>query len=146
MSATPRGASLPAVVGTAAVVATVIAALIVLGAPSTQRQRRFDARRTEDLARIAFAIDQYSARHQALPAALDTLVSAHQLDRVPRDPETSAPYPFTVTGPNAYTLCATFRQPSDEDDTPTLSFYTGPRSWRHGAGQTCFDLAAKGRP
>jgi len=90
---------------------------------------------------VTFAIDEYWNSHKALPPALDSLVSDHQLNRVPHDPTTNAPYQFTVTESKTFRLCATFEQPSDEEQQPFgLTYYGGPRSWHHGVGPTCFDL------
>lgn len=141
--------SIPAVVAIGVVVGTVIAAVVVLGPPSKQRQRRLDVRRTQDLAAIAFAVDQYWDRRKELPKSLDTLVSDHHLPQVPHDPETDAPYQFTVMPPTAFRLCATFAQLSDQDDGRSeiaeYSGYVGQRSWHHGVGPTCFDLVVHDR-
>lgn len=137
----PRRVSAPAVVATAVVVLTIVAAVVVIGPPSRQRQHRLDARRVSDLGSLAYAIDEYWNNRKALPLTLDSLVSGHQLDRVPRDPTTTAPYQFTITDPKTFKICATFEQPSDEERDPFgVTYYGGPRSWHHGVGPTCFDL------
>jgi hypothetical protein len=143
-----RRISTPAAVAMGAVVVTLVTALVVLGSPSAQRQRRLDARRVEDLEHVTYAVDAYWDRHKALPPVLDTVVSDHRLDRVPHDPATNAPYQFTVTEAKAFRLCATFEQSSDEDEpSPFPIDYGGglPRSWHHGVGLTCFDLAPRER-
>jgi type II secretory pathway pseudopilin PulG len=140
MLAPRRGISVPAILATVVVVATVVGALYLLGPPSIQRQRRFDERRAQDLGRIAFAVDQHWRRTHALPATLDDLVSERQFPTLPRDPVTDSSYAYSTTEPGKYKLCATFQQPSDTDETPTLNYGNTARSWRHAAGATCFDL------
>ena len=135
-------------VATIAAALVVITALVMLGTPSRARERRMDELRTSDLAQLTVAIDGYWAKRAALPPLLDSLVSGRQLDRLPTDPETSAHYKYVVSGERAYRLCATFAQSTDT----TLSSGRGEssseiahQSWRHGRGESCFDLAAQQR-
>jgi len=113
---------------TVAAVLVVIAGLLTLGMPSRARERRLDGLRVEDLSQLSSSIDIYWNKHSALPLTLDSLVSARQLDRV-----------------RSYRLCATFAQPSDTSADPIHGNgfeVLGPNShsWRHGAGESCFDL------
>ena len=130
------------VAATIAAVLAVIAGLITLGTPSHARERRLDELRTQDLARLSNAVDEYWSKHAALPLTLDSLVSQRQLDRVPRDPETNAPYAYLPSGERSYRLCATFTQPSDSSSSrdSMLRVNLEKHSWRHGAGNSCFDL------
>lgn len=143
----PAGAA-----ATIAAILVVIAGLIMLGSPSRARERRLDELRVDDLARLSVAIDQYWAKHAALPDSLDSLVTAHQLDRVPKDPVTKSPYTYLVSGQRSYRLCATFLHPTDTgevamrenhvvyDSEGSTVFARDAHSWRHGAGESCFDL------
>jgi hypothetical protein len=146
--------------GTAATIAAalvVIAGLITVGTPSRARERRFDRLRIEDLSRLSRLIDGYWVKHAALPPSLDSLVAVRELDRVPTDPRNRSPYTYLVSGERSYRLCATFAQPSDSnaaaiygvygDDDIVFALGSGgtpiarePHSWRHGAGESCFDL------
>ena len=130
------------VAATIAAVLAVIAGLITLGTPSHARERRLDELRTQDLARLANAVDEYWSKHAALPLTLDSLVSQRQLDRVPRDPDTNAPYAYLASGDRSYRLCATFTQPSDSSSSRDSMRRVNleKRSWRHGARNSCFDL------
>lgn len=135
--------------GSAATVAAalvVAAGLVMLGTPSRARERRMDELRTEDLTQLSAAIEDFWGKHSALPPTLDTLVAARALDRLPVDPQSNAPYTYLVSGERSYRLCATFAQPSDSTTSRrTAGFYFGGvsrdrHSWRHGAGESCFDL------
>ena len=139
---------------TIAAVLVVIAGLITLGTPARARARKFDRLRVADLSQLSNQIDGYWVKHAVLPEALDSLVSTRQLDRVPTDPRNHKPYTYLVTGERSYRLCATFAQPSDSNATPgynadDIVFTNGggmvtttrvPHSWRHDAGESCFDL------
>jgi hypothetical protein len=130
---------------TVAAVLVVIAGLLTLGMPSRARERRLDGLRVEDLSQLSSSIDIYWNKHSALPLTLDSLVSARQLDRVPLDPQSNTAYTYLVSGERSYRLCATFAQPSDTSADPIHGNgfeVLGPNShsWRHGAGESCFDL------
>ncbi|MBA2686339.1 MAG: hypothetical protein H0U66_17780 [Gemmatimonadaceae bacterium] len=137
----PAGAA-----ATVAAALVVIAGLVVVGAPSRARERRLDQMRVDDLNSLSIGIDEYWSKNTALPVATDSLVSAHQLDKVPTDPASRAPYSYLVSGERSYRLCATFAQPSDTAASADVRDWTlaiGARhshSWRHGAGESCFDL------
>ena len=130
------------VAATIAAVLAIVAGLITLGTPSHARERRLDELRTEDLARLSDAVDEYWTRHAALPPTLDSLVSQRQLDRVPADPQTNSAYTYLASGERSYRLCATFAQPFDSASTRPYAdgVELGKHSWRHGAGESCFDL------
>jgi hypothetical protein len=147
------------VTATVAAALVVIAGLITLRSPSRARERRLDARRTSDLSMLASNIERYWLEHSALPLSLDSLVTAQQLRRVPMDPQRHEPYTYLVSGERSYRLCATFAQPSDSDGAPengsddiVIGSGSGgtpiarePHSWRHGAGESCFDLTPPAR-
>jgi len=132
--------------GAAATIAAalaVVTGLVMLGTPSRARERRMDGLRAGDLAQLSTAIDEYWNKRAVLPPVLDSLVSAHLLDRLPTDPESNSSYRYLVTGDRAYRLCATFAQPTDTMATPRRNEYLGwstHQSWRHGTGESCFDL------
>ncbi|MEP7087896.1 MAG: hypothetical protein ABI884_11360 [Gemmatimonadota bacterium] len=137
----PAGAA-----ATIAAALVVVAGLMVIGAPSQARDRRLDQLRVDDLSSLSVAVDDYWSKHSTLPNAADSLVSTHQLDKVPTDPVSRAPYTYLVSGERSYRLCATFAQPSDTAASTDVRDWTlaiGARhshSWRHGAGKSCFDL------
>ena len=150
----PRLVSRAGVAATVAAALVVIAGLVTLGTPSYARERKLDRLRVEDLSRLANRIDGYWMKRATLPLTLDSLVTLRLLDRVPTDPQTHEPYTYLVSGERSYRLCATFAQPSDSTDTTAyddgnVTFANGaagvtlarvPHSWRHGAGESCFDL------
>jgi hypothetical protein len=139
---TRRPVSRAGVAATIAAVLAVIAGLIILGTPSHARERRMDELRVEDLARLSAAVDEHWTKHATLPLTLDSLVARQQLDRVPNDPQTDSAYTYLRTGERSYRLCATFTQPSDSTSRRGYvdGIDLGNHSWKHGAGESCFDL------
>jgi hypothetical protein len=130
------------VAATIAALLAIIAGLITLGTPSHARERRLDELRIADLARVSQSVDEHWAKHGALPLTLDSLVSQQQLDRVPTDPKTGAAYTYLPSGERSYRLCATFTQPSDSTSPRGYidGVDLGNHLWKHGAGESCFDL------
>ena len=151
-----RRVSRAGVAATIAAAVAIIAGLLTLDSPSLARERKLDRRRIEDLSRMSNLIDAYWMMHSALPPTLDTLAVLRLTDRVPVDPKNRSPYTYHVSGERSYRLCATFAQPSDSNASPgdedgDIVYVTGtiggpmgrqPHSWRHGAGESCFDLTA----
>jgi type II secretory pathway pseudopilin PulG len=112
----------------AAVIASAVAGIWVLGSPAQARERRFDQMRIESLKSIASGINAYHTQTGGLPESLSHLDSEWVEPLDLRDPLTEEPYPYAASGPDRYELCAVFQQPSIETGT----------AWVHGAGRHCF--------
>lgn len=131
--------------GVAAAAAVVVSFCIgfgIAGTPSTQRRLEADAKRVEDLRRIANAINNWHSRseHQnpstPLPASLNDLSVEGVIPSNTLDPETKIPYVFRPETGTRYELCATFWAPNENNQL------LGNQFWDHGKGQTCFTLDA----
>jgi len=123
------------VAASAVVVATVAAAVVAIGPPSAQRDARLDARRVQDLARIAELVDAHARRTGALPRDLDALAAPGL--RLPLDPGAGGGYAYQATGTRSYRLCAVFAT-----DTARAGERLQPETmdeWSHGVGQRCFE-------
>ena len=128
---------------TGSVVAAVIAAIVVLGSPMEQRQRRLDERRVHDLTTIVNTISLYASTHEALPSELSVLGKQPGPRRAPMDPDTGAPYEYSVLGAESYQLCAVFTMPSPDASAAPISSYAEREGWTHGAGRQCFERKQK---
>lgn len=134
------------------VAASVVAAvtflwgILLAGSPIQGRLERFDEQRLTDLRVIQHEIyDQVygDKRYQplpvtslpkALPKSLDAIATNAINQRITStDPQTGAPYEYSVTAPTRFSLCATFslerRQQYDI-------------FWDHPAGRHCFSFDA----
>jgi hypothetical protein len=134
MSSASRGSML-LVAATVAVVGAVVAGIVVLGSPSTQRKERFDSVRVQNLGAIERFVTSYAKTHKRLPDSFGTLTEEPGY-LVPRgDPDSGAPYEYEPLGRDTYRLCATF-------GTATSS--EAPEStWAHGIGRQCFERHAE---
>lgn len=129
-----------AIVASVAVVATVVAAVVVMGSPSAQREAKLDSRRVDDLNHIAQVIDRHFHVHGALPADLATLAAQPGQRLASTDPVDGTPYGYAVTGKRTYRLCAVFV--TDTAERPPAGGRWVPDEWNHGAGRQCFDRKA----
>jgi hypothetical protein len=128
---------LPAIV-TAVVAASVVAAIVMLGGPSVQRQHKMDEVRVQNLTFIALSVNGYFARHKELPGDLDALAKepGYHISRL--DPDTGKPYGYQILSATSYRLCADFNVDSATDSPEFYSAYVNV-SWTHGSGHQCFD-------
>ena len=134
-----RGAGRALVVAAAvAVLATSVAAIVVIGAPASQRQARLDERRVDDLQRIEAAIVGYARREGRLPPSIEVLPreTGRRLSLV--DPLGAAAYRYEPDEGRRYRLCAEFATDTRDVLRHDAGFDEG---WRHPIGAHCFELA-----
>ncbi|MEX2200277.1 MAG: hypothetical protein WD711_02690 [Dongiaceae bacterium] len=129
----PSTGRLLAIVFVIAAFAAIAVGFAIVGSPWVQREKAIDARRSDDLASLAGAIEDHRRMHGALPAGLDALDS--KWSGLTADPETGLPYEYEVTGTETYRLCAVFTHPRGvEGDPRWAQDFT-----LHSAGRHCFD-------
>lgn len=132
-----------AIVTSIVVVATLVAAVAVMGPPSKQREARLDARRVQDLQRIVQAVEGYYANHKALPANMATLAAQPGWGLSTVDPQGGTPYAYEVSGQRTYRVCAGFTT----DTAKAADAPWTPDNWNHGIGRQCFrQSVAKAAP
>lgn len=124
------------------VVATVLAAVAVMGLPSKQREIRLDERRVGDLERITTAIESHAERRGALPPDLATLARQPGRRLSLTDPVVGSAYEYAVTGDRTYRLCAVFT--TDTARQPQTAVRIDDE-WLHATGRQCFDRKLKHR-
>jgi hypothetical protein len=141
---TVRGGATPLARATAvAIFATLALGLVMAGSPGTERQRRVDQQRVEDLRMLSAGVQSYFNEYRALPSALG------QLSQLPgggmseaRDPITGMPYEYQPVDSVRYVLCGNFdTADSTGASSPYIEEPGRPRSfWAHGRGRTCYTL------
>lgn len=132
---------LPVIVSVVVAV-VVIVGFFIVGSPLTQRIRRFDERRVNDLQAIQWEVVNYWQMKAALPATLGALRNDIRGFVPPQDPETNAAYEYSAEGPLSFSLCATFAMANgdgaDGITRPIPAKGIEGDNWAHGAGRTCF--------
>lgn len=126
-------------VGTLLILGAIITGFFIVGSPSSERDRRFDDQRVNDLSTIqSYLVNTYWTNTGTLPENLSELNDPVSSFMVPVDPETGMPYEYRVTGTNSFELCAEFSLPSREI-AEKARFESIDQSFPHDAGQTCFE-------
>ena len=120
----------------AVIVSAVTAGLMVVGSPSTERERRLDEQRIRHLRDAVAAIDRHWSQTAKLPTTLAPAFNVPEGSPPPSDPVTGQRYSFTVLDTERYELCAVFQQPSEREGG----------FWTHGVGHTCFTIRVKSVP
>jgi hypothetical protein len=125
---------------------TLVGGLFVVGSPSEERLRRFDAQRAGDIKVISEEVFSVTlgagwrneatplTMKQPVPRSLDD-VRAGARQRRPRitDPESGTPYEYQVTGESTFQMCANFARARD---------HPGDLAWNHPGGHHCFGFDA----
>lgn len=126
----------------------VVAGFFVVGSPHSERNRRFDDQRIQDLQMIQGNIGEYFQAKSKLPLTLANLEDEFRGIVIPNDPETHRDYAYHVRGSDIFELCADFRLPSIYGRgalTPAIpkgpmpELFVGEQLWNHNAGRTCFE-------
>ena len=126
-----------AIVAGIVVLATVVAAIVVMGPPSQQRLQRLDERRIADLGRIQLAVQSYRNMHDGLPVSLAALAEKPGMRLSIVDPASGEPYGYEPTGDSGYRLCARFA--TDTANAMDAAQTWPPGGWDHAAGRQCFE-------
>jgi hypothetical protein len=126
----------------AAVFASIVAGLVLLGPPSEARARKLDEQRVRDLQQVAGAVDLHRTRQGGLPATLGEASREMGQPPVSGDPVTGEPYPYRVVGADTYELCADFQRASEAQARAGAA----AEFWSHRAGHQCFELKPRTLP
>src|SRR3989344_742136 len=101
----------------AVVLASIIYGFFLIGTPATQRARRFDEQRVNNLSVLQSELINYWQQKDELPQSLDVLRSQISGFMPPVDPETGQPYEYMVTDLLSFKLCAEFKTSSMTADS-----------------------------
>ncbi len=128
-----------AVITAVVVLGSIVSGFFIIGSPASQRLRRFDERRVNDLQVLQNEIINYWGQKDRLPKSLDNLKNDINGFTPPKDPQTSSVYEYKVLGALKFELCATFNVKSSSASEKLT--YGGPyyaENWDHEIGRVCF--------
>ena len=125
------------------VLAGIVLGFLAGGTPGTERQRQFDIATSQNLSRIAGAVNSYAMSQGRLPDDLQELKSnptySYVFSNVSEEKLTD--YQYRIIDRTHYALCGTFNL-ATKKDTPALYVY-GDQNWsQHTAGRVCRQLTA----
>lgn len=127
----------------AIVLAAIVLGFVIVGSPTTARERQYDQQRISDLQYLQGQIVSYWQAKEQLPRTLNDLRDPISGVVPPVDPQAETldrAYEYRPTGSNSFELCATFNQ----DGAAPGALYEsrviggGNEVWAHEAGRTCF--------
>src|SRR3989344_4135921 len=126
------------------VVAAIVAGFMLMGSPFTQRERRFDEQKIQDLQTLQWQVISHWQTRGFLPESLALMKGVGKGDVVPRDPQTGEAYDYRVTGPRTFELGASFNQPTPVNRPPANSrpaswAINEMENWTHETGRVCFE-------
>jgi hypothetical protein len=122
----------------AVILGSIAYGFILIGSPAHQRDLRFDDRRISDLQNIQSQTITYWQQKETLPSKLSDLTDNVSGFTPPTDPDTHASYEYSVKGPLAFELCATFGTKSISNGAPGQTPAFGD-NWTHDPGRVCFE-------
>ncbi len=135
----------------AAVLATIIYGIVLIGSPYQQNARNLDQQRVNDLSNIQNDIVyNYWESKGTVPTTLSELNDQISGYTVPIDPSTGLSYEYKMLSKSSFELCATFQTISVINNTtspkiaqPYPATYPGgtgiDENWQHDIGRVCFD-------
>lgn len=134
----------------AGILISIIVGFAIVGSPMTQREKRFDQVRIQNMQSIQSQVLYYWQRKQTLPQTLDALNDSISGFVTPADPVNNTPYEYRAKTETSFELCATFaladsarQNTPPEPPMPYRGYLAGKggidENWQHGAGHTCFE-------
>ncbi|MDO8556969.1 MAG: DUF5671 domain-containing protein [Candidatus Jorgensenbacteria bacterium] len=137
------GAKPFAYIASAIVIIAIIFGFLSVGSPMSERVRKFDDRRTQDLQTIQSEIVYYWQNKGKLPVSLSVMNDDLRGFTVPEDPDSKSGniYEYKITGIKNFELCATFSLPSRNYESGEIQQPRGygiDNIWTHKEGRTCF--------
>ena len=123
----------------AVILASIIYGFFLIGSPATQRAKRFDEQRINDLSITQNEIVSYWQQKAVLPVSLDNLKNQISGFVPPADPETKQPYEYEAIAQLSFKLCATFKTPFTSEMITQVYPYSPNSNWNHARGRVCFD-------
>lgn len=114
-----------------------------IDSPSVAREVRLDQEQITDLQDMQWRVESYYQTNNSFPARIEMLYADFPM---PVAPEGRQAYEYDITGADTYELCATFSEPTPEEErsfAKPLGYgddvYLQNQNWEHGTGRKCFE-------
>ncbi len=132
-----------AIVLSIVVLGSVVMGFFIIGTPFTQRNRRFDEQRVQNLQMLQGQVLNYWTQKGALPEQVILLNDSISGFVVPNDPKTNKPYEYRKIDQYTFELCAIFSTVSENNLINSPMKYPVPydsynQNWSYKAERTCF--------
>lgn len=120
------------------VIGTISFGFYIFGSPVTQRYRRLDITRVQNLQQYQNMINDHYRLSNKLPENLSSVANSRYNRSKLVDPETEEPYHYEKISDNKFKLCANFKL-SNKDDVRLGMNYYSDENWLHDEGYQCFE-------
>lgn len=120
---------------------SIITGFSIVGSPGYERAQRLDEQRIYELRDLDRLIQSYYEEKSALPAHLEEINTNFSGQRLPRDPETKAPFEYKVLTQTSFELCANFKTKPAQGSW----FSENDSNWKYVPGKMCFTRQAETR-
>lgn len=130
----PKSSKVSAMIVSGVVLASVVAGFVLIGSPKHQRDVNYDLQRVNDLTSIQYQVVNHYQQKGVLPDSLKQIADPLSGNMVPRDPESSLDYGYSITGKFTFNLCADFKT-----DSVDATYMGDIENWKHDAKRTCFE-------
>lgn len=122
---------------------SVAAGFFIIGTPFTQRNRRFDEQRVQNLQMLQGQVLNYWTQKGVLPEQTSILNDSISGFVVPVDPKTNESYGYRKIDQLTFELCANFSTVSENNSINNHVKYPVPydsynQNWSYKAERTCF--------
>lgn len=120
---------------------SVVAGFFIIGTPATQRKRRFDEQRVQNLQMMQNQVINYWTQKGTLPEQSSLLNDSISGFTAPTDPTTNQAYGYRAIDTSTFELCASFETINDSSQPLSQGQYYDSfnQNWNHKAGYTCFN-------
>lgn len=125
----------------AVMLGSVIAGFFIIGTPATQRKRRFDEQRVQNLQMMQNQVINYWTQKGALPSDISFLNDSISGFVTPTDPKTNQAFGYRIINQSTFELCADFETVNDNSKSMLEGQYYDSfnQNWNHRAERTCFN-------
>jgi hypothetical protein len=122
---------------------SVVVGFFIIGTPATQRNRRFDETRVQNLQMMQNQVINYWTQKGVLPNQISLINDSISGFVTPVDPKTNQAYGYRVVDQKTFELCADFETINDVSKTMMEGQYYDSfnQNWNHRAERTCFNRA-----
>lgn len=119
----------------------VVAGFFIIGTPATQRKRRFDEQRVQNLQMMQNQVINYWTQKGVLPSDTSLLNDSISGFVIPTDPKTNQVFGYRIINQSTFELCADFETVNDSSKSMLEGQYYDSfnQSWNHKAERTCFN-------
>lgn len=125
------------------VILSIVLGFVIIGSPKTQRLKKYDMQKVEDIQQLQSQIVSYWQVTGKLPENLIELASEYGYVNI-NEPDSKKQYDYGILSPQSFEICANFNFDSEKNNPYSRAIisekynYSTPSDWSYVRGQSCF--------